>query len=439
MVTCYTTGFLGNGYVYIHLHELTFVVSQTARGAILVFLLFQITNASPDFDSPISISNPHTDYAKLLPTSVLLPTFYTVDERNLLFGTSLQDALDQKLRSLESEFDELYGRTQDIPWCQRYWWDEEDGKLTFEDWLLVDALYRSRALDLPGAGHAMVPCIDMANHASGVETIALYETGQDGQAILQTRPDKKLANGEEVTITYGDEKGACEMIFSYGFLEPAMSSANMIFLDLDIPGDDPLRMAKKTANTEAPGVRLFVDSDGNLKWEGDYIWWACINEEDGLDFRVAQETDGNRQLEVLWKDLQIDPSQLSKALEDDLMWDVFRLRALVMLQERVSIQLSHLEASAEEYLEYQGQPGVRDAVWALIGRLRALEGRQLSMFHRVLEEQVGNIFDQGLTILLTSLQKGELLSTDTVKKYLEATRSDVDPALPVQTSEEDFS
>lgn len=328
---------------------------------------------------------------KLLPDSVLLPTFYAEEEKNLLFGTSLHDALDQKMRSLEKEFEQLHEDTQNIPWCQRFWWDEESGRLAFEDWMLVDALYRSRALDLPVAGNAMIPCIDMANHASGDETVALYEIGEDGRASLQLIDDRELADGEEVTITYGDEKGACEMIFSYGFLEPGMLTAKVMFLDLDIPDDDPLRMAKKAVNKDAPGVRLAVGSDGKLSWDGDYIWWACLNEEDGLGFRLASLNNGTRQLEVLWKGEHIDPSQLSGALENDPSCEIFRLRAIVLLQERISSQMSYLEASNNLHSESQGHPEVRDLVWALIGRLRALEGALLSMFYQSFEEKVRNM------------------------------------------------
>ncbi|ERF76907.1 hypothetical protein EPUS_02618 [Endocarpon pusillum Z07020] len=395
---------------------------KTARGAILIFLLVQITNASPDFDGPISVTNPHTDYVKLLPETVLLPTYYTDEEKDLLYGTSLDAALDQKLRSLENEFEELQGYTRDIAWCQKYWWDRDSGKMSFDDWMLVDALYRSRALNLPGTGNAMVPCIDMANHMSGIETIASYETGADGGAILQIRPGTELAADEEVTITYGDEKGACEMIFSYGFLEPGMSGATAIFLDFQIPDDDPLRMAKKTVNKEAPGVRLFVNSNGKLDWEGNYIWWACVNEEDGLDFRVTQENDGNRRLEVLWKDQHIDPSQLSKTLESDLKWDIFQLRAIVMLQDRVSRQANNLEASEESFMESQGQSGIRDGVRILIGQLRVREAGLLAQFDRLFEEQ-----------------KTDLLSSDTVRRYLEEAQANVDSHLPPETNEDDFA
>lgn len=70
-----------------------------------------------------------------------------------------------------------------------------------DDWVLVDAMYRSRALDLPGTGESMVPCVDMANHASGDETVALYETDEDGNALLLLREGKSLKAGDEVTIT----------------------------------------------------------------------------------------------------------------------------------------------------------------------------------------------------------------------------------------------
>ena len=60
---------------------------------------------------------------------------------------------------------------------------------------------RSRALEFPGVGHAMVPCIDMANHASGEATAALYEADKDGNGLLLLRDGRNIASGGEVTIT----------------------------------------------------------------------------------------------------------------------------------------------------------------------------------------------------------------------------------------------
>lgn len=175
---------------------------QTARGAILIFLLLQVTTASTDVEEKIGVSGPWTEYVKFLPEGIPLPTFWSEAEQELLVGTSLHAALQAKLKSLAREFDHLRTATEPISWCQRFWWDEDTGNLTFDSWKLVDAMYRSRALDLPGTGHAMVPCIDMANHASGELTCALYETDVDGNGILLLREGKSLIDGEEVTITY---------------------------------------------------------------------------------------------------------------------------------------------------------------------------------------------------------------------------------------------
>lgn len=386
-----------------------FTAQQTARGIILMFLLIQITNGSHDSDSPIPFTSPHTDYVKFLPEMVLLPTFYTDEEKDLLFGTSLQAALDQKLLSLEKEFELLHQYTQDIPWCQKNWWIGDHAALELEDWKLVDALYRSRALDLPVTGPAIVPCIDMANHASGNGAVALYEIDEEGQAILQTRKGRALSGDEEITITYGDDKGACEMMFSYGFLEPQLTDAKVIFLDLDIPDDDPLRLAKKTANKAAPGVRISVDGDENLNWESGYVWWACVNEEDGLEFLMSQKNDGERKLEILWKGRRFDPSRLQVTLQDDPMWDIFRLRALVTIQERVSLQMSHLEGSEARFAESQRHPGVRSSVWSLIGQLRTLEGGLLSKFERDLEKKVSVMSVRDLINTLTRLSEDRTL------------------------------
>ena len=67
--------------------------------------------------------------------------------------------------------------------------------------MLVDAMFRSRALEFPGVGDCMVPCVDMANHASGDATAALYETDGNGNGLLLLREGKDIAKDGEVTIT----------------------------------------------------------------------------------------------------------------------------------------------------------------------------------------------------------------------------------------------
>ena len=296
----------------------------------------------------IGNSNPWTEYAKYLPSEFFLPTFWNGSETRLLEGTSLEAALEGKLQSLDREFTHLRESTNSIEWC-RYWWDQEVGRLTFDDWKLVDAMYRSRAMDLPGTGLALVPCMDMANHASGDDCCALYETDEEGNATLALLPGQSIKTGEEITISYGDDKGACEMLFSYGFLPDGMENAYSIFLDLAIPNDDPLKLAKRAAFDVAPGFRIYM-YQGATTWLGPYVWLQCINEEDGLEFRVLQSNDGENELSVTWKGKTLrDILDLENCIKNDRSFTLFQLRAVTVLQQRIQDQLSKLHATRQEF------------------------------------------------------------------------------------------
>ena len=232
---------------------------------------------------------------------------------------------------------------------------------------------RSRALDLPGIGHSMVPCMDMANHASGDSTSALYETDSDGNAILVLQDDTYMAPNDEVTITYGDEKGACEMLFSYGFIESIVETARELFLDLDMPNDDPLKLAKKAVAQSAPGFRLFLHGD-STDWQSSFIWLLCVNEEDGLEFKVLQNNDGERELQASWKDEEItDMSTLVTLLKLEPLWDVFELRAITTLQTRVEQQLLRLEGSKNSVDELLIVGDIDNDIGKNAMRLRELE------------------------------------------------------------------
>lgn len=136
-----------------------------------------------------------------MPRSIPLPTTYTDEELELLRGTSLASAVDAKLASLGREFTHLRESTDRISWCHKHWWDGESGRLTLEDWKFIDAVYRSRMVDLPGIGHSMVPCVDMANHAPENAAKARYDKDADGNAVLELRGGRELSPNEEVTIT----------------------------------------------------------------------------------------------------------------------------------------------------------------------------------------------------------------------------------------------
>jgi hypothetical protein len=63
---------------------------QSLRGDVLLFLLMQITIGSPEHGQTVGVSNPWTEYVKMLSDSVPLPTLWTEEEVVMLVGTSLE-------------------------------------------------------------------------------------------------------------------------------------------------------------------------------------------------------------------------------------------------------------------------------------------------------------------------------------------------------------
>jgi len=162
-----------------------------------------------------------------------------------------------------------------------------------------------------------------------------------------------------------------------------MTSAKVVFLDLDIPDDDPLRPAKIYVSKVAPGFRIF-EKDGTIDWESDFIWLVVVNEEDGLDFKVRQTTDGKREVQSFWKEHELDTVKLRENLEQDPLWDVFQLRATVLLQNRVDAQIELLTEA--EGAKRTGT--MREMPWRLAERLRSLELDLLKRAAATLDSQV---------------------------------------------------
>lgn len=195
------------------------------------------------------------------------------------------------------------------------------------------------------------------------------------------------------------------MIFSYGFLENDRAEAKQIFLDMDIPVDDPLAVVKKMFCQDALGVRLSTirdsdqpstisDSTQQIFWDSPLVWWACVNEEDGLHVSLAQTTDGRRELDTSWKGEKIySAHHLQDLLAADPSWDIFQLRAVVLLLARLETQLSLLEETEEIMTNLLENRAVlsnifRPGVFALISRFRALEAGLLEKAVAELMRQV---------------------------------------------------
>ncbi|CAJ2502715.1 Uu.00g101090.m01.CDS01 [Anthostomella pinea] len=378
---------------------------QSTRGDILLFLLTQLVRSSPDYTGGQGAMTPWTQYFSLLPTQVPVPTMWSESELSHLRGTSLESAVSAKFAVLTKEFDAIREKTSEI-----LYWDEilaVDGAVTVRDWVLLDALYRSRSLDLPKSGESMVPCLDLVNHSSSAT--AYFEENSKDEVVLLLKKGCGVPQSSEITISYGQDKSAAEMLFSYGFID-TNSPAKSIVLPLEPMDDDPLAKAKLHAFGKPPVLEIKDDDSGVPQWSAPFVYLMCLNEEDGLEFKILQATDGSRRLSMFWQETDItdEPYAIPELIGSHELAQIFKLRAVTVILEVVQQQLQELSPGEERS---DAIPGLaRAEVLQAASHLRAVESDLLKRALQVLDEQ-----------------RTQLLADDSVLAYLgsmEATNSD---------------
>jgi hypothetical protein len=234
----------------------------------------------------------------------------------------------------------------------------------------------------------MVPCLDIVNHASNAN--AYYEQTSNGDTILLLRPNGKAGSGEEITISYGSSKSAAEMLFSYGFVDDDIDTDSLV-LDLHPLPDDPLCKAKVAAFSGLPMVRVSSTAEV-IDWSSPFLFFMCLNEEDGLEFKVMQQTDGSRsQLQVFWHDLDVTDStaQFEQHISQDPLKDVFRLRAVCILGGRIQGQLERLYATEDMSVIVDSSTfGMDKALFTAASKLRKREIALLEKASNAIDSQV---------------------------------------------------
>jgi hypothetical protein len=289
----------------------------------------------------------------------------------------------------------------------------------------------------------MVPCLDMVNHASHAS--AYYEQTSNGDVVLLLRPDQNIKAEDQITISYGNTKSAAEMLFSYGFIDNATSATSLV-LDLAAVNEDPLGKAKVVAFGDRPVVSI-SEEDGIVKWDSPFIFLMGLNEEDGLSFRMLQELDGTQsKLRTFW--LETDVTESTHKFEEHInchpLRDIFILRAVSLLQDRLQDQLERLYAS-EALLELD--PNTDDGIFSAASKLRSLETTLLEKAYHSLDIQVCSVAKDLFfsSQLIPLSQKSLLIESPAVVKYLKSMQGDnpSDETLKIAASandnEEDFS
>ncbi|CAH0014329.1 unnamed protein product [Clonostachys rhizophaga] len=399
---------------------------ETPRIAIMLYLMahYRAPSGGGAGSHKGIASTPWTEYIRFLPRQIPTPTLWTEEKRLLLRGTSLEKAVNAKLATLVSEFDHLRETSADLPFWQSLLFGED--AITVKDWALVDAWYRSRCLELPNAGHSMVPCLDMANHSDAPN--AYYEETADGEVVLVLRPESTASCGDEVTISYGAAKSAAEMLFSYGFIDRSTAKEE-ITLTLDPLASDPLAQAKVHVYGRSPLVRLTrTKGAAAVSWHSPFVYLMCVNEEDGLEFKLLQDNAGGRELRVFWQDEDVTSKidDFESHIQTHDLHSVFQLRVVSVLQQLVEAQLEQTRSSPipeQEHDASSRHAGGADYV-RIVATLREMECS-------LLEEAMASLAEQQAALLLE----------DDVRVYLGLTEDGPieTPSAQVTNEEPDFS
>jgi hypothetical protein len=302
-----------------------------------------------------------------------------------------------KLSALDREFNEVQQKTSDnLHWYGLLWQGET---VTPRDWALLDAWYRSRSLELPRSGEAMVPCLDFANHSSNPN--AYYEETGDG-VVLLLRPGHTIEKEGEITISYGEDKSAAEMLFSYGFVDESprhkpseadthgtetddIASGSLV-LTLKSLYDDPLAGAKRIITGQPPTVKL-ARKDGHISWDSSSVLLNCLTPEDGLNFAVIRDNDGEEQLRMLWQDDDItdEAQNIETLVSGHPMEPIFKLRVATTIEVTLS---AALERMASVTWPDQPSTSIRAEVIHAVKLLRESERGLLLEAIKELESQV---------------------------------------------------
>jgi len=286
------------------------------------------------------------------------------------------------MHALEQEFDRIRELSSEIPCWQAMFWD----KMTVDlpTWLLLDAWYRSRCLDLPKSGVAMVPCLDMANHSTDPNT---HWSETSDEVVLQLGRGHQISAGDEATINYGGGKSQAEMLFSYGFTWIENPPRNSLQLAVGPFPDDPLGKAKMRVFGRPPFLVL-TETDDKVNWDCPFEYLKCVNQEDGLAFKLAQQTDGELDLRMFWDDHDVTESAvcLDTIISNHSYWPLFQLRVVTDIQDQVKEQLERIKSAVN--VAEAGVGNFREGLAESVLALRDTETQILELAMRDLEIEV---------------------------------------------------
>ncbi|BFZ61644.1 hypothetical protein YB2330_002717 [Saitoella coloradoensis] len=356
-------------------------LSLHPRLMVALFLL-----SIPHLEIPQGASRPRGEFYRAfydaLPKEIPLPSTWTETEREIIQGTSIANATQPRHTRNKFIHNALRSNDSAPAWVK---------SLSLEQYVLADTCFTSRCLD----GNVMVPILDFANHSSKAN--ARWERNEAGDMMIVLRDNlaEVVKEGDEITISYGEEKGSGELLFTYGFLEEELPySKQMTTLAISDRDDVAYELEAKMEVWQAsavgpPRLTLTVDPDGeHVEWDCPWFYLYILEEDDDIDFmsgRGSYESALTALSATIDGELIEEPADLVRILKARRdKWPVYQSRASRAVVQCVEKQLKVLRETDELAKNVAG----REEVCRLGLKLREQEMQLLEKVKEQLSQEV---------------------------------------------------
>ncbi|GAA5890206.1 hypothetical protein JCM5296_002850 [Sporobolomyces johnsonii] len=217
----------------------------------------------------------HRVYVENLPAGEAMRTtlYFSPEERELLRGSNLYGATEERERGWRDEWEEVTS-----------WIGDEDVRreVGWERWLWACTIISSRAFpsslidgDKPNSTPVLFPGIDMLNHRPTskvtwssdvhVETEGTGAEGKKGKGSLTIVLDEAVGADEQIFNTYGAKSNE-ELLLGYGFVLAA-NPADFVALKLSLPPSCSPARFDLVHDLGLENLRHFVPRSGALPGE----------------------------------------------------------------------------------------------------------------------------------------------------------------------------
>ncbi|GAA5916508.1 SET domain-containing protein [Sporobolomyces salmoneus] len=255
----------------------------------------------------------HGPYVSNLPKADSFRTtlFFTPQERELLRGSNLYGATEDRERMWKEEWQEL---------TEKWISDERVRKeLTWERWLWASSIVSSRAFpshlldnDKSNSTPVLFPGIDMLNHkptakltwSSDVHTVttATREGGKDGLGMFSIVVDEEVPADSQVFNTYGAKSNE-ELLLGYGFVlaSPPANPADCVALKLSLPPNCSEALFDLIHLLKLENMRHFVGRNGQLPEELKAQMRLLLSPPEEVE-EIYEAVKGKDDGEIRWQD-----------------------------------------------------------------------------------------------------------------------------------------